>query len=138
VSESASSLMRRGLISTKAMNATLAKTKPQNAKMAKFAGKRKDEGEASENRAVSGTKGKHLDGERQAQTAPGITKVTKGGGAQGGTLPIGGPDHIPGAAKFPRGGKMSTAGKKAVGVRGGVNPQSSGPQYGGPSSRANG
>lgn len=135
---SRNALARSGLISTAAMNATLAATKVQKSKMTKFDSKVKDEGN------------KDFDGHGHFSTnqinAPAVQKdraksmPSKGARVNASYVPgrkaI---DQFPkGQHKmFPAGGKVSASGKKSVGVKGGAG-KSSGPMYGGPNSRAAG
>ena len=96
------SMMRHGLISTKAYNSTLAKTRSQKSKMAHMDDQSKDDGR--------GTTGKLKAGEINApehQRASAAGVVRKPNATAHGGAPRTGPDHINKASnkkKFPPGG----------------------------------
>ena len=133
---SASSLMRAGAISAKALNSTLAKTRAQKTRMANFDSRQRDEGDKENDGVV---RIDHIDNKEfqrvgSRETASG--KPSRGGQARGGTEPR--RDQIDQAPmqrkKFPAGHRMKGKGNKSgpaghVGVKGGV--VQSGPEYGG-------
>jgi hypothetical protein len=144
--ESMESLYRRGAISGKQMErmgkpAVLKKTKSGvPTKMAAFDGRKKDEGGVRDRGEVPKNEINHPTNQRAGSPRTAAGLPSRGGQARGGTEPkVGQIDQ--GAQqrpKFPAGAKVSAAhGKRQVGVVG-PKGKSSGPQYGGPSSRANG
>lgn len=148
MAESMSSLFRRGAISSKQMGrmakpAILNKTRPQKSKMAKFNDKRgkRDQGGVRDRGEVPGNELNHPTNQRAGSpaTASGLpskgARVNKTAQARIGSINA---DQSP---KFPAGAtvKKNTRPVGRTGL-GGSSPalRSSGPQYGGPSSRANG
>lgn len=141
--ESMKSLYLRGAISGKQMGrmggkpAILKQTRAQPSKMADFNGKggKRDQGGVRDKGEVPGNEIDHPTNQRTVKGMP-----SKGGQARGGTEPKAG--QINQAAqqkpKFPAGATVAGKnGKRQVGVKGPAG-KSSGPQYGGPSSRKNG
>lgn len=140
--ESLKSLFRRGAISSKTMGkmskpAILNKTTAQPSKMAAFDGKKKDEGKAHGKGHASysvdeiNEKGVQDKGGRFGTPSKGA-QVGKGG------QPTVDAINQAQGPKFPAGAKVSSAhGKRVVGIKG-HKGKSSGPEYGGPNSRANG
>jgi hypothetical protein len=124
MSETVRALARRGLISTKAMNATLAKTRPQKSKMADFDGKSKDEGKGG---SIAGTNRAGIDANQRKGSAAGSTPSGKGGMTDSRSPVKDRPTMQPGSKVV--GAKMSAKGKSTVGVRHAPPPQ--GGMYGG-------
>lgn len=139
--ESADSLFRRGMISEKQYKLkALAGTKAQPSKMAKFddKGGRRDQG-AGRERGIPEMGSRHINNARTQREGSAIaSRPTRGGRVNAGGQPgVDAIDERQGPA-FPAGSRPR---KQALGTparaRGGA-PRSSGPQYGGPASRANG
>lgn len=156
--------MKTGMISTAAMNATLAKTKVQKSKMTTFESKVKDEGNKSfdghahfgtnqiNNKAVQKDRapaGGSMPSRKTGGKATGIIgSGNRSQSKQGGRVDS---SYVPGRAainEFPAKGAgkpwpASTGVKASKGftgntrMKGGPKPKSGGP-YGGPSSRAGG
>jgi hypothetical protein len=133
---SASSLLRSGAISTKAYNATLAKTRAQKSKMAEFNDRQKDEGDKENDGAVriDHINNKQFQRMKAGGGADGVP--SKGGRSLGNEAPK--PGQIDQASmqkkKFPHGGHFVGKGNKSgpaghIGVKGGV--VQSGPYMGG-------
>ncbi len=127
---SASSLLRRGAISTKAYNAVAKSTKHQRGKMAPFHGKgSKDQGSGRNSGAVECDEINEK--ANQAKSAPGVKAPSgKSGAMRGGQPKAGHIDHEQGK-KSPGGvsGKAGTP-KPPSKIRGGVVP-SGGSSYAG-------
>lgn len=124
MSETVRALARRGLISTKAMNSTLAQTRPQKSKMAEFDGKSKDEGRGG---SIAGTNRAGIDANQRKGSAAGAAPSGKGGMTDSRSPVKDRPSMTSGSKVV--GAKMSGKGKRAVGVRHAPPPQ--GGQYGG-------
>lgn len=135
MAESMNALARRGLVSS---NAVLKATTVQKSKMASFNGRQKDEGKAHAKGHAIARVGHINAGSTQADRAK--STPSKGARVNASQTPNHSAiDKFPGkqSKTFPAGGKVSAKGKKSVGVKGGAG-KSSGPMYGGPSSRAAG
>lgn len=137
--EALESMFRRGVISSKQMS-RMAGTKPQKSKMASFEGKSKDEGKAH----GKGRTEVSVDeiNERAVQDKGGKFGTPSKGGRVAGAEAQVKTGEINNAAeqkpKFPKGDKIKAShGKRQVGIRGHAG-KSSGGEYGGPNSRANG
>jgi hypothetical protein len=143
MSESMKSLYRRGAISSKQMGrlakpAILNKTTAQASKMAAFDGKgRKDEGGVRDRGEVPTTEINHPTNQRRGS----VGTVTRGGGVGKGGQPSAGHIEQDQRPKFPAGATVKKnarpVGRQGLGGTS-AGLRSSGPQYGGPSSRANG
>jgi hypothetical protein len=143
MSESMESMYRRGVISRKQMGrmakpAILNKTTSQASKMAAFDGKgRKDEGGVRDRGEVPTTEINHPTNQKRGK----VGAVSKGGGVGKGGQPSARAIDQDQTPKFPAGGTVKKN-AKPVGRRGlggaSAGLRSSGPHYGGPSSRANG
>jgi hypothetical protein len=148
MAESMESLFRRGMISPKALGKLAAKssskpkvlnqTRVQNSRMADFDGKSKDEGTNRDRGARSVAGNRHIDTKQDLGTpARASGRPSRGGFVkdqmQVNTDEIDDVDNQRPA--FPRGAKVKAAnGARQVGVKGPPG-KSSGPEYGGPSSR---
>ena len=145
MAESMSSLFRRGAISSKQMDrmakpAILNKTKVQPSKMADFDSKKgkRDQGGVRDRGEVPVNEINHKTNQKPGTPSKGAGLPSKGARVNRSGQPD--VDHIDQqqGPKFPAGAKISAGhGKRQVGIRG-HSGKSSGPQYGGPSSRANG
>jgi hypothetical protein len=137
MAESMNSLFRRGMISEKQMGrmekpAILRQTKPGvPTKMAKFEHKRKDEG-SKDRGEIPPTEINHPTNQRLGK----IGTVSKGGQVGKGAQPTVNAINQDQTPKFPAGDRIK-ANRRQVGVKG-HGGKSSGPEYGGPSSRADG
>ena len=146
MAESMDSLFRRGAISSKQMGrmskpAILRKTKPGiPSKLANFDERTKDEGRAH-GRGIREVSVDEIN-ESAVQDRGGRVGTPTKGGRAGVERTAAKTAHIDDGAlqrpAFPAGAKVSGKnGKRQVGIKGPAG-KSSGPQYGGPSSRANG
>jgi hypothetical protein len=141
MARSTTDLMRSGMVSSKAANAVLAATKPGvPAKMAKFEGRRKDEGGRSD-RGHLKTNEINSTPDKQAQTAPGVRKpAARLGGRQRQGQPHAAHIDQQQRPAFPSGGNVggkaragaNTRMKGAVRRTGGLGK---GNYYGGPTGR---
>lgn len=136
MAESMKSLFRRGMISEKQVGrmskpAILKKTTSQSSKMADFNSKRKDEG-SKDRGEVPPNEINHPTNQRLKT----VGKVSKGGAVGKGGQPTSRAIDQDQNPKFPAGATIK-GGKRQVGVKGPAG-KSSGPQYGGPNSRAAG
>lgn len=133
MAESAQSLARRGLISTGAMNATLAKTRVQKSKMADFDGKQKDEAERNSRGHALG-KNAHINS-KETQRDRARSMPSKGARVNASYVP--GREQIdgfpPGQRKtFPAGAGIVSKGAAGKNTRmKGRIPRSGGPYGGG-------
>jgi hypothetical protein len=146
MAESMESLFRRGMISPKALGKLAAKSKPkilnqtrvQNSRMADFDDNSKDEGANRDRGARSVAGSRHIDTKQDLGTPARASGRPSRGGFVRDQMQVN-TDEIDDANNqrpaFPKGAKVKAAnGARQVGVKGPPG-KSSGPEYGGPSSR---